>query len=123
MGGGGGITGEKEKEIERERERESKRRKQNIVGITTSCIHITTHQTPLHLAARNGYVKCLQILLEYGARYDLENTRRDTPLQVARGHSKKCVMVFEHAIARKTFVLRSEAEGAIAQGIILLWLT
>ena len=75
----------------------------------------TTHQTPLHLAARRGYVKCLQILLEYGARFDVENTHRETPIQLARG-KKNCEKVFEHAIARYTIPLRTKDEEAISEG-------
>ena len=49
---------------------------------------ITHTQTPLHLAATIGYSNCLQVLLKYGARSDIRDFRRDTPLDLAIVHEK-----------------------------------
>ena len=42
---------------------------------------------------------CLQILLQYNADMDIENTHRVTALDLVRG-KKKCERVFQHAIAK-----------------------
>ena len=79
--------------------------------------HHTHTQTPLHIAARKGYAKCLQILLEYGARMDIETTHREKPLQLVQGKFRACEKVFEHVIAKFQIPRRSHQQEAIVNGV------
>ena len=45
-------------------------------------------RTPLHLAAIHGHPKIVKILLEYGARKDLEEKIHGTPLEGAKYYKK-----------------------------------
>ena len=60
---------------------------------------ISPPQTPLHLAAHEGYSQCIEILLNHGAQIRVENTRRVTPVELARG-KVMCERVFRNAIGR-----------------------
>ena len=42
--------------------------------------------TPLHLAAKSGYVDAVRLLIQRGARTDLENSMGQTPIQSAANH-------------------------------------
>jgi hypothetical protein len=41
--------------------------------------------TPLHIAARTGYISVVRVLLEFGANPNTRNAARATPLQIAKG--------------------------------------
>ena len=62
------------------------------------CKCITTHdfffQTPLHLAVIKGSPKCIKILLEYGAKMDIKNSRLETPFDLVEG-KKSCEKEFQ----------------------------
>ena len=71
-------------------------------------------QTPLHLAARQGSGKSIEVLLEYGANYQLENDRKQTALRLTTDDT--CRMSFENAIARLEVPKRSRGEEDIVKG-------
>ena len=70
-------------------------------------------QTPLHLAAREGNGKCIELLLEKGADYTLENDRKDAALKLAT--DKACRDKLEHTIARLDVPQRSRTEESVVQ--------
>ena len=77
-----------------------------------TCTHVNSLlQTPLHLAARGSHVESFQLLLEYGAHFDVENTDGETPMQLASGNK-----VFEHTIAKYQIPLRTKEEEAVVEG-------
>ena len=58
---------------------------------------VITHdffQTPLHFAAIKGSPKCIKILLEYGAKMDIKNSRLETPFDLVEG-KKSCEKEFQ----------------------------
>ena len=70
-------------------------------------------QTPLHLAAREGNGKCIEVLLENGADYMLENDRKETALKLAT--DKSCHDQLESTIARLEVPQRSRIEEDIVE--------
>ena len=70
-------------------------------------------QTPLHFAAREGNGKCIEVLLENGADYKLENDRKETALKLAT--AKPCRDQLENTIARLEVPQRSKTEEDIVQ--------
>ena len=66
-------------------------------------------QTPLHLAAREGYPQCIQILLDHGASMDLENKQMDTAESLVKG-KVKCEEVFQRAVAKYRIPQRTEEQ-------------
>lgn len=64
-----------------------------------ACIYVFTYheQTPLHLAAKGGYWQCMELLLEYGAKLNVEDMQRRTPRDHIRGRPK-CTLVVTHHI-------------------------
>lgn len=46
-------------------------------------------QSPLHVAAKFGYVNKVKLLLEYGADADLRDANNKTPLMLARGAKRR----------------------------------
>ena len=44
--------------------------------------------TPLHLAAQQGYPEVVEVLLKHGAKTDLKNTHLYTPLDEAEHYHK-----------------------------------
>ena len=71
-------------------------------------------QTPLHLTARGSHVESFQLLLEYGARIDVKDANRETPMQLA-GQKKE----FKYAIARYQIPTRTNEEKAVVEGKLL----
>ena len=71
-------------------------------------------QTPLHLAARQGSGKSVELLLENGANYLLENDRKQTALRLATEDT--CRMSFENAIAKLEVPKRSRGEEDVVKG-------
>ena len=71
-------------------------------------------QTPLHLTARGSHVESFQLLLEYGARIDVKDANRETPMQLA-GQKKE----FKYAIARYQIPTRTNEEEAVVEGKLL----
>ena len=45
--------------------------------------------SPLHLAARNGKLQVVKLLLDNGAKFDLRNAERKTPIDVAENECKR----------------------------------
>ena len=39
------------------------------------------HQTPLHEAANNGFVECVNVLIKYGADFTAKNVRRERKIK------------------------------------------
>ncbi len=52
-------------------------------AVDVNCEVTASGNTPLHLAARKGDVKCCELLLQYGALKDAVNSQQQTPLDVA----------------------------------------
>ncbi len=74
-------------------------------------------QTPLHLAASEGFPQCIQILLDHGARMDLENGRRHTAYDLVKGKGKvNSEMVFQHALAKFQVPERTEQQMKRVEG-------
>ena len=71
-------------------------------------------QTPLHHAALNGRAKCLQILLEHGAR-DSENARHETALDMVRGKTM-CEKILEQAASKIKLPNPTQAEERLVEG-------
>ena len=61
-------------------------------------------QTPLHLAAKGGYWQCMDVLLEYGAKLNVEDMQRRTPRDHIRGRPK-CTLVVTHHIGECILLL------------------
>ena len=68
-------------------------------------ISIFTHckQTPLHLAAKGGFWQCMELLLEYGAKLNVEDMQRRTPRDHIRGRPK-CNLVVTHHIGKTNMI-------------------
>ena len=67
-----------------------------------TCVYVLTfvsEQTPLHLAAKGGYWQCMELLLEYGAKLNVEDMQRRTPRDHIRGRPK-CTLVVTHHIGK-----------------------
>ena len=48
--------------------------------------------TATHYAAKEGHADCLQLLVDYGGRYDVTNNEGETPMDMAEG---KCQQILE----------------------------
>ena len=60
-------------------------------------------QTPLHLAAFQGYAKCLQVLVKHGAQIRVQNAHRTTPIDLVRGKTI-CESILQQAIGKSTLL-------------------
>ena len=78
----------------------------SVLCSTCACIYVFTHheQTPLHLAAKGGYWQCMELLLEYGAKLNVEDMQRRTPRDHIRGRPK-CTLVVTHHIGKTAHVV------------------
>ena len=59
----------------------------------TACTCCSTNEdlvTPVHQAASEGHVQCLKLLIELGAKIDVQDVRGHSPLDLAKlwGHRK-----------------------------------
>jgi serine/threonine protein kinase/ankyrin repeat protein/GTPase SAR1 family protein len=63
-------------------------------------------QTPMHLACLQGYARCIQILVKYGAHIRVKNAHRATPIDLVKG-KVNCEKVLLHAIAQVELPERS----------------
>ena len=77
------------------------------------CIPVSP-QAPLHLAAREGNGKCIEVLLENGANLSLENTRRETALALASDPFSR--MKIEQTIARFEVPKRNRNDEDVVKG-------
>ena len=59
-------------------------------------------QTPLHLAAQKGYVKCLEALINHGADIMAKNSQGVLVQDMIRG-KKVCERVFQNAMSKRLF--------------------
>ena len=66
-------------------------------------------KTPLHLASHEGYYVCIEMLLIYGAKMDIRNSRLLSPQDLA-ARRPKCEAVFLHEIAKHRIPDRTDAE-------------
>ena len=83
-------------------------------------------QTPLHLAAREGYPRCIQTLLDHGASLDKRTTDMETVESLVKG-KPTCEKIFRQAVARYRMPQRSAEQRQNAEskyqkkGRCLLW--
>ena len=85
-----------------------------VSAVCTHVIVFPAQQTPLHLAARQGCGKSIELLLESGANYLLENDRKQTALRLVTHDT--CRMSFENAIAKLEVPKRSRGEEDVVKG-------
>ena len=71
-------------------------------------------QTPLHLAAREGYRKCIRTLLEHGAQ-NVPNKKKETPSYLVTG-KEQCEKEFQYYIAKTSIPRRSKEQKEIVNG-------
>ena len=71
------------------------------------CIFI---QTPLHLAAQEGYVHCLEILIEHGADIMAKNSQQNLAQDMVHGR-KRCEQVFQNAMSKGPYEQKQKVIG------------
>ena len=69
--------------------------------------------TALHAAARSGLTRCVQLLLDHGARTDLRNSRNETAVRPCSVHTScRCVRTHVHwAFAVARCMQRGDSQG------------
>lgn len=74
--------------------------------------------TPLHLAADNGYMSCVKVLLVNGADPNLTDFVGDTPLHGAaqQGHGDVCSLLLEYGANKDAKNLKGETPEKVAKG-------
>ncbi|CAF3797593.1 unnamed protein product [Rotaria sordida] len=91
----------------------------SILGLTDICSGLVTNDdqlTPLHQAASEGHVQCLELLLAHDADVYAEDSRKQLPIDLAKlwGH-KKCAKLLaavmwhqnKHSSAKECFLSRN----------------
>lgn len=83
-------------------------------GADVNKAHRLTRETPLHEAAYRGYCECAKVLLEAGAKVDVENHRGRTPLMFAKANKHRDMITLlkqarpSSALRRKSSHLRKK---------------
>jgi ankyrin repeat protein len=83
-----------------------------LLAMNVSVNFVLDGTTPLHVAAEKGYSEIVQLLIDHGANFRIENADGKTPLEVALDQ-KKFVKTTEilFNVSKSLFSARNQAES------------